>query len=440
MPLRVPLVLLVLGAVLAAQSSRPAAGSDNWPGWRGPLDTGFAPHGDPPTVWSEKKNVRWKCPLPGLGHSTPIVWGDRVFVTTAVAHGDEITPERHEAPGAHDNFPKVKRQTSLVIAIDRKTGKILWERAVHDGYPHEGGHNTGSFASASLATDGEHLIAFFGSRGLYGLGLDGKVRWKADLGRQLTKHAHGEGSSPCLHGDAVAINWDHEGESFVAVYDKHTGRERWRVKRNEVTSWATPIVVEADGKSQLIVAGTGRLRGYDLANGEVIWECGGLAHNVVASPVAADGVVYAASSYEKQAMLAVRLAGAKGDLSVSENLLWVRRRRTPYVPSPLLYGEFLYTLHHYQGVMSRVVAKTGKEATRPWRLPGIRNVYASPVAAAGRIYVTGRNGNTLVLAHEAALRTLALNRLDDRFSASPAIAGGELYLRGERSLYCIAAP
>jgi len=254
----------------------------------------------------------------------------------------------------------------------------------------------------------------------------------------VAKHGHGEGSSPALHGDSLVVNWDHEGPSFLAVLDKRSGKQLWRTPRDEPSSWATPIVVEHAGRSQAIVSGTHRVRGYDLATGEVIWEHGGLSANVVASPVAGEGMVFAGSSYEKQAMLAVRLAGARGDVSGGEQLAWLRDRGTPYVPSPLLSRGSLYFLHHYQGILTRVDAMTGKDRPGAMRLPGIRNVYASPVAAAGRVYVTDLEDLTVVLADSDEPEVLALNRLDDRFSASAALAGTDLVLRGERYLYRIS--
>ncbi|MCZ6834638.1 MAG: PQQ-binding-like beta-propeller repeat protein [Planctomycetota bacterium] len=408
-----------------------------WPQWRGPRGTGVAPNADPPVEWSETKNIRWKIGLPGHGHSTPIVWGDHVFVTAAISVGDAVTPAPDTAPGAHDNSPVTHRRQFVALAIRRSDGEIVWQRTLHEELPHERTHNTGSLASASPVTDGEHLFAFFGSRGLFCLDLDGSLIWQADLGKMQSKHAHGEGASPALYGDMLIVNWDHEGASFVVAFDKSTGERRWTVDRDEVTSWATPIIVVHDGSPQVIVSGSKRLRAYDLATGAIIWECGGLSNNVVASPVSSDGMVYAGSSYEKQTMLAIRLEGAQGDLGMTENLVWMRRRGTPYVPSPLLYDEALYFLHHYQGQLSRVIAKTGEEPLRPQRLSGIRNVYASPVGAAGRIYITDLDGATLVLRHDARPEVLALNQLDDSFSASAALVDGELYLRGESFLYCV---
>ncbi len=422
------------------QDSGSGAGR-NWPQWRGPLGTGVAPHANPPLEWGESKNIRWKTAIPGSGHSTPIVWADRIFLTTAVPFGDALEPRPDNAPGAHDNVLVTRRHRFVVLAVNRRDGKIAWQRKVREGLPHEGGHYTGSYASASPVTDGEHLFAFFGSRGLYCLDLDGEVKWNADFGEMRTKHGHGEGSSPALHGDTVVANWDHEGASFAIAFDKRTGKERWKIARDELTSWATPIVVEQGGKPQVIISGTNRVRAYELATGKVVWECGGLSANVVASPVAADGMVYAASSYDSQAILAIRLDGARGDITGTDHVVWTRSRRTPYVPSPLLYGDSIYFLRHYQGVISRVKAKTGEEPDGPFRLDAIRHVYASPVGAANRIYVTDLYGTTQVLRHggnKGKIETLARNQLDDSFSASAAIVGRELYLRGRRHLYCIA--
>ena len=412
---------------------------DQWPQWRGPLGTGVAPRGNPPVVWSEEKNVRWKIAIPGKGHSTPIIWGDRIFITTAVPIGDALAAQHRHAHGAHDNLPSLHRRKFVVLAVNRRDGTILWQRTLRSERPHEGTHETGSWASNSPVTDGEHLFASFGSAGLYCLDMAGELLWQKDFGDMETLHGHGEGSSPALHGDTLIINWDHQGESFVTALDKRNGKELWKAARDEVTSWATPLVVEHDGKQQVIIAATKRVRSYDLASGDVIWECAGLSQNVVASPVAADGFVYVASSYELQAMLAIRLAAAKGDITNTDAVAWTRDRYTPYVPSPLLYGDRLYYLKHYQGLLTCLQAKTGKTLFGPERLRGIQNVFASLVGAAERVYIVSRNGTTVVIKHGAKLELLARNRLDDSFSASPAIVGNELYLRGERNLYCIAA-
>ncbi len=410
----------------------------NWPQWRGPLATGAAPKANPPLEWSESKNIRWKVPLPGSGHSSPVVWNERVFVMAAIPYGKTVQPKPDSAPGAHDNLPVTHHHRFVVMAFSRKDGKILWQRTVHQELPHEGGHRTGSLVSASPITDGKHVIAFFGSRGLYCLDVDGTPVWNKTFGRMDTKHAHGEGSSPVLYDNTLVVNWDHEGQSFIAAMDKSTGRQLWKKPRDEVTSWATPIVAQQDGRPVVIVSGTLRVRAYDLAGGDVIWECGGLSHNIVASPVANDEMVFAASSYEKRALLAIRLPGAKGDITGTERVAWSRIRSTPYVPSPLLYRGSLYFLRHYQGILTKLDAKTGAGTNGALRLGPIRNVYASPVAAAGRVYITDLDGTTVVVSHDDQPKPLAQNWLNDRFSASMALVDRDLFLRGEKFLYCIS--
>lgn len=400
--------------------------------------TGEAPDAKPPVEWSETKNVRWKTALPGKGHSTPAVWGDHVFVTAAEPFGEKVTPFYSGAPGEHDNDPVSQKHRFMLFCLDRRDGKILWQKTLRETLPKAAGHMTGSLASASPSTDGKHVYAFFGSHGLYCLDFDGNLVWEKDFGEMQSKHGHGEGSTPVLYGDTLAVNWDHESDSFVVALDKNSGAEIWRAVRDEVTSWASPIVYKHEGTPQLIVSGTKRIRGYDLRTGEEIWECGGLSQNVVASPVAADGIVVAGSSYEKKAMLAIKLEGAKGDLTDGDHVLWQRTSRTPYVPSPLLVGDAIYFLSHYQGVLSRLEFRTGEEPTGPFRLGNLRDIYASPVAADGRLYLADRTGVTLVMTDAKEPAFLAANQLDDRLSASPALAGKDLFLRGEKFLYCLA--
>jgi outer membrane protein assembly factor BamB len=410
---------------------------EQWASWRGPLGTGVAPRGTPPLEWSEDKNVRWKTAIPGKGHSTPIVWGDRIFLTTAIPFGETLEIQHEHADGAHNNLDAGRRMKFVVLAVDRRDGAILWQRTVRSDRPHESAHVSGSWASNSAVTDGERLYASFGSSGLYCLDLDGELLWEKDFGNLQILHGHGEGSSPALHKDTVVVNWDHQGQSFVIALDKRTGKQKWKIARDEVTSWSSPLIVEHGGTSQVIIAATKRVRAYDLANGNLIWECGGLSGNVVASPVAADGFVYVANSYNTRAMLAIRLEGAKGDITGTDAVVWTRNRDTPYVPSPVLYDNALCFLKHYQGLLTCVNAKSGETLFGPERLPGIRSVYASLVGAADRIYITDLSGTTSVIKRGNKLELLAQNRLADSFSASAAVVGDELFLRGERSLYCI---
>ncbi|MBI2924510.1 MAG: PQQ-like beta-propeller repeat protein [Verrucomicrobia bacterium] len=433
-------------------AGRSAVALHSWPQWRGPLANGVAPHANPPIEWGENKNIRWKIALPGKGHSSPIVVGDRVFLLAAAPVGEAQKPVFDSAPGVHDSVPVTHRHQYLVLAVSRSDGRVLWRKVVREEWPHEGGHETGSPVSNSPVTDGELLYAFFGSRGLYCLDFDGAVKWQKDLGKMQTLHAHGEGSSPVLYRDTLIVNWDHEGDSSLSAFDKRTGRQLWKVARDEKTSWSTPLVVspremaaspisrgEHEDKPQVIVSATKRVRGYDLATGTQLWECAGLTDNVVSSPVFTRGVLIAGNSYYSQAMLAIRLAGAKGDLSGTTNVAWTLNRLTPYVSSPLLYDDTLYFLRHNQNIISRLDPLTGKPRGEPLRLDGIRDfIFASPVGAAGRIYITGRDGATVVLRHDRSNTPLAVNRLEDSFSASAALVDRELYLRGERFLYCVA--
>jgi len=435
-------LVAVAAAALAAAHASGAADADGfWPQWRGPLATGAAPRSRPPVEWSESRNVRWKAELPGRGASTPIVWGEVVLVTTAVPIEKRLQPRAGApAPSARRN-PNVsapsQAQAFQVIAYGREDGKPRWTRTVREEFPHEGTHQDGSFASSSLVTDGERIYAFFGSRGLYCLDMQGRPVWEKDLGLMSIKLGFGEGASPALHGDRLVVNWDHEGESFIAALDAKSGREVWRVAREEKTTWATPLVVAHEGTTHVVTSATNRVRGYDLATGRLLWEGPGLTSNAIPTPVSGEGMVYLTSGFRGNALLAVKLSAARGDLAETPAIAWRYDQDTPYVPSPLLYEGGLYFLKHNSGILTRLDAATGRKDFTE-RLEGIQNVYASPVGAAGRIYVLDRGGPAAVLEAGRALKALALNTLDDGFDASPAVAGDDLFLRGRRYLYRIA--
>jgi len=438
-------VTLAASLVPAASPEKTLRGDAEryWPQWRGPLLNGVAPHARPPIEWSETKNVRWKVGIPGKGSATPVVWGDRLYVLTAVP-GEKRAPASPPAePSAGGGRPRLSSppdavQKFKVMALRRADGKVLWERVVREELPHEGTHATGTFASASAVTDGERVFAHFGSRGLYALDAGGKVIWEKDLGDMTVKLSFGEGSSPALAGDRLFVQWDHEGESFMVALDRKTGREIWRQKRDEKTSWATPLVVEHAGRPQVVTSATNRVRSYDAATGDLLWETAGMTQNAIPSPVHADGLVILTSGFRGNALLAVKLAEAKGDLAASPAVAWRLDRDTPYVPSPLLYGDELYFLKGNNGLLSALNARTGERLYGPERLEGVPNVYASPVGAAGRIYVAGREGATAVVQRGTAFKVLAVNTLDDGFDASPVAVDGELYLRGQRFLYRIS--
>lgn len=407
-----------------------------WPQWRGPYATGVSKSATPPVEWSETRNVRWKVEVPGRGSASPVVWGDRVYILTAVPVGLTGALSHEPRGGLRDRG----QHQFIVMALNRRDGSIVWQRTASEAVPHEASHqDNGTWASSSAVTDGEHVIAYFESFGLYAYDMDGMLVWQKDLGDKAMRNDFGEGSTPVLHGDRLVIVWDHlGGQSFVVALDKRTGAELWRVDRDEIDTWATPLVVEHDGRAQVIVNGMNRLHSYDLETGEVVWHGEGLTMNPIPSSVAEDGIVIATSGFRGNDLKAIRIADARGDITGTGAILWSLDRDTPYVPSPLLYEGILYLLKTNDGILSTFDAKTGTPHYRLQRLAGVPNIFSSPVGADGRVYITGREGTTLVLRHGPAFEVLAKNQLDDGFDASPALVDGEIYLRGYRSLYCIA--
>ncbi len=451
---------LCLGSNVAWPQVPPQEAQRFWAQWRGPDATGVAPFGDPPLEWGEGKNVRWKVEIPGKGSASPIVWDDRVFVVTAIPSdgtpggatprpgsagatgrsggGDHRQAFGRGGGGGFLSVAPTAAQEFVILALSRDDGSVLWQQTARQEMPHEGAHPNGTWASNSAVTDGVHVYAFFGSRGLYCYDVDGNLKWEKDLGDMTIRLGFGEGASPTLAGDKLIVNWDHEGQSFIVALDKSTGEEIWRRERDELTSWTTPIVVEHDGRHQVITSATNRVRSYDLDTGELIWEGSGVTMNAIPSPVAADGFVYLTSGFMGNALRAIRLDVARGDISRSDAVVWERDRDTPYVPSPLLYGDNLYILKSNSAILSSVDAKTGDVNYGPLRLEGLAEVFASPVGASDRVYIVDRDGNTLVIQNGPELEVLARNSLDDGFDASPAIVGQEIYLRGNRFLYRIS--
>ena len=421
---------------------RQAHSVSHWNQWRGPLGTGVAPNAQPPVEWSNDKNIRWKTKLPGRGHSSPVLGADHVFVTAAIPVGPKLPPRMSGRPGEHDNLPIDSKYQFVVMAVDRHQGTILWQRVVREEVPLEAGHTTGSLATASPVTDGEFVYAYFGAQGVYCLDLQGNLVWERDFGPMHTKHGHGHGASPALYGDSLVVNWDQEDGSFLVVLDKQTGKNLWRLDRQEDTSWSSPIVIvrqDSQGvdRPQIVVCGTNRVYGYDLKSGDILWQCAGMSSNVVATPVYGNDMLYVGSSYEKKILMAINLQGAQGDLTNTKHMAWTRIRGTPYVPSMLLYDDALYFLTHYQNIMTRVDGPSGKDQPGVLRLGELGNIYSSPVAANGHIYVTDLDGTTTVLSHETTPKLVAVNRLDESISASAAIDGDEIFLRGDDHLFCI---
>ncbi len=420
---------------IAVGSAHGESPEDYWPTWRGPNFNGVATNGNPPITWSETNNIKWKVKMPDSGECTPVVWGNKIFIQTAVPLGQEHGEETE---------PSLVRNVTVpwrfgILCLDRETGETLWERIVREEVPHEGHHVFTSFSSYSPVTDGNHVWASFGSRGLHCYDLDGNHQWSTDLVKLRAFKAMGEGGSPALAGDNIVVLQDHEGDSKISAFNKHTGELSWETDRDEGTTWATPLVVTVNGSQQIIATGARFVRGYDATTGEVIWKCAVQLETsgAIASPVAGFGKVFTTSGDHRSILKAIQL-GLTGDVTDLNAVAWQDAEGAPYVSTPLLYDENIYFVQGNRASLSCYKADTGTPVYLAQRLEGMKDVFASPVGAAGRIYIADRRGNVLVMKHGDTFEVLATNTLDDAFDASPVIVGDELYLKGEGYLYCIA--
>ncbi|MEM6979954.1 MAG: PQQ-binding-like beta-propeller repeat protein [Planctomycetota bacterium] len=413
---------LLIGLTLAFMS--PWLSAESWPHWRGPTGNGVAPESTPPTTWSATNNVKWKLPIPGSGSGSPIVWEDRVFVVTAVPTGR-----------GRGRLPELE---FLTIAVDRRSGKELWRRTATIASPQRGTHSTNGFASASPCTDGKRVYAHFGSQGLYAYTLNGEPVWKRDdLGTMITRNDFGEGSSPVIAEDQLLVPWDHEGSSFLYAFDTQTGRMNWKTPRDEPTCWATPLVIPGnDGQLQVIMNGENQARAYDLETGRELWRCGGQTARPVATPVHRDGLVFIGSGFRGSFLGAFRLDG-RGDIQGTNSVAWSVYRDTPDIASPLLSDNRLYFYKAKTGLLTCLNADTGQPYFQTVRMPDIRTTYASPVAAGGHVYLTGRGGTTVVIRDATNVDVISVNSVGEGVDATPAIADDQLFIRGARHLFCI---
>ncbi|MEO1365603.1 MAG: PQQ-binding-like beta-propeller repeat protein [Acidobacteriota bacterium] len=445
---RLASILCVLGLWLGASSSL-IAEPQPWPHWRGPHWNGTQVDANPPIHFSEEKNVRFKVDVPGEGLASPILYDGVVYLLSAeaadaeaLAESQKVAQERAEK---NEWPPAVKpvAQRFLVLAYDAETGRELWRRVASEHVPHETHYLDASWASATPATDGERLYAHFGSNGTYAYTLDGELLWQVDLGNMETRNGFGEGTSPVIWGDSLLIAWDHEGESALVALDRRTGEELWRTARpEERSSWATPLVVDPDGEGdmapQIVLPGTARSRGYDAATGKELWSLCGMTMLSIPTPVARGSVVYLMSGFRGTVLQAIDLQKAKGALEESPAVVFTHDRHTPYVPSPVLIDDNLCFLKHTRGGISCLDAATGAVRYTEKRLPGINNVYGSPVAAAGHIYVFDKDGSATVIKDGPTFEVVAENQLDEPVDSTPAIYGDSLYVRSRHHLYRFA--
>ncbi|MEE8129200.1 MAG: PQQ-binding-like beta-propeller repeat protein [Vicinamibacterales bacterium] len=426
---------LAVVLALAAPGWVSVSTAQDWPSWRGPANDGMA-RGDAPVTWDENTDVKWKVDLPGRGQSSPVVWGNQIFVTTAIQIGPQPARSGGRRRSPHGDTGPQAAHRFVILSIDRTTGEVLWERTATEATPQEGFHpQYGSFASNSPVTDGEHVFAYFGSRGLYCYDLDGQLIWQKDLGPMRRFLQFGEGTPLVLHDDRLIVKADHEGDSFIVALDKATGAELWRTARDEVTSWSPPLVVEHDGLRQVIVAATGKVRSYDYDTGAVIWEVRGLGRNQIPAPVHQDDLVFVMSGFIAPNLMAIRLGG-QGDLTGSDAIVWTNTRANAYTPSPVLFDGQLYVLTD-SGVLTNFDATTGHMHYRQ-RLPGPSNFKASPIGVNGKLYLASEEGRVFVVTMGPEFALLATNTLEDQtFIATPAIVDGEVFLRSQAALYCI---
>ncbi len=435
--------------LLLLSSIASLAFAQNWPSFRGPNASGTADGQNPPVSWDAPKNVniRWKTPIPGLAHSSPVVWGDRVFVTTAVSSN----PKSDFRPGAHDVFEGLKdtsRHAWKVYCLDKNTGRILWERTAHEGVPRGKRHATSSHANPTPATDGKHLVAFFGSEGLYAYDLDGKLLWKQDLG---VLHAGGYfdpdddwgvASSPIIYRHLVIVQCDIQKNSFLAAFDLRDGKQVWRTSRDELPSFATPTVYSGKGRVEL-VTNARSIRGYDPLTGKELWKLANNAEYAIATPIVGRDLIVINDSYPSQPLYAIR-PGAVGDISLkdgavsNDHVAWSKKRGGQWLgQTPLLYGDLLYT-GSSNGILACYDPKAGERIYHQRLKAG--GFTASPVAADGRLYFTSEDGEVFVVKAGPKYELLSTNPLGEIVFATPAISGGMIFIRGQNHLYAIGEP
>lgn len=412
--------LLSLTSLCRAQAPD-AAQMKNWGRWRGPMLDGSSPVANPPTEWSATKNVKWKVAVPGKGSASPIVWENKIFILSAVPQGAEGASTPHEF---------------TVFCFDRTKGDLLWKHVAVTDTPHEDGHPTNTFASGSPVTDGKFLYVSFGSYGIFKYDLDGKQIWKKDLGDMKTRNAFGEGASPTLVGDRLIVMWDHEAGSKIFCLSTADGSILWEKPRDEITTWATATVVEFDGRQQVLTNGKNRVRSYDLLTGEVIWECGGQVSNPIPSPVVQNNIAIVMTGYQGNAVYAVPLS-AKGDVTDTSGIAWSRKDAGPYISSPVLYEGQLYWTKERQAVLYVANAVTGEKLVDGQRMNGLGTLYSSLVAAAGKVYVSDRDGKTQVLKHGPKYEVMSTNDVGEPIDASLALVDNQIFLRGAAHLFCI---
>jgi outer membrane protein assembly factor BamB len=428
------------------------AHAQNWPSFRGANASGVADGKPAPVTWDATKgtNILWKTPIPGLAHSSPVVWGNKIFVTTAISSkGGEYF--RAGLYGDVDSDKDTSKHTWKVYAINKLTGKILWERVACEGVPKIKRHIKSTHANSTPATDGKHVVAFFGSEGLYCYDEDGKLLWKQDLGVLDSgwfydpDYQWGTASSPIIYKNMVILQCDVQKGSFIAAYDIKDGKQVWKTPREEIPSWGTPTIYEGKTRVELITNATRAARGYDPMTGKELWRLSGNPEVTATTPVAGHDLIFICNSYRpNQPIYAIR-AGASGDISLkdgvtsNEYVAWSMQRGGTYMPTPIIYGDYLYTCANH-GVLTCYNARSGERVYQQ-RIGDKGGSYsASPVAADGKVYLSSEDGEVFVVKAGPKYELLATNNMGEVLMATPAISDGMIFVRGQHNLFAIAEP
>jgi outer membrane protein assembly factor BamB len=421
-------------------------GDSNWPQWRGPGASGVSSEKNLPIEWSESKNVQWKTEIPGRGHSSPIIWGNKVFLTTSiegpvVAGAKAVTHIRRGQVYVHpDSVGGDHSYTIKILCLDRDSGKILWQKIAYEGPVYDDRHRKNTFASATPVTDGKYVWTLFDAEGVYCYDFDGKLVWKASLGK-FAKMGMGNGMSPVLYENLLILQCDQEdggSGSFITALDKLTGKEVWRVPRTQRKTWATPVLVRTAQRVELIASGAESTVSYDPATGKELWRSEGVISHAIPSAVTGHGMVFVSggSSGQPKLAIAIRLGGT-GDLKGTPYVVWKYNKGTAYVPSPILYGDYLYLMTD-SGILTCLDAKTGEVKYEGGRVPVPATFTSSPVAFDGKILLTSEDGDTFIIKAGPGYEVLRTNSLGEPVFASIAISAGKLFIRGAKHLYCIA--
>jgi outer membrane protein assembly factor BamB len=434
-----PALCGLLFAALAIQAEPPNIPKDAWPGWRGPAGNGLSTLTGLPSSWDAARNVAWKTPVEGRGHSSPVVWGKRIFLTTDIE--GEVLPgagavkhKLNNEPFVHpDSVGADKKHTLKVLCLDADSGKQLWERTAYEGAVFDGTHRFNTFASPTAVTDGKFVYAYFESQGLYKYDFEGKLLWKMSLGGIATLGV-GTGVSPVLFEDKIIILADQDnGEnSFIAAVSTADGKIAWKDTREATLTWMTPVLIEVAGRTQLITAGTENVIAYDPRSGKEIWKTEGLENNVVHTPVFGNGMVIVSSGYPGKKVIGLRLEPKAGE----DRVAWRYAKGVGYITSPILYGDYLYLMTD-SGLLTCLDARTGEVKYEAKRFPKPGQFSGAPVAIDGKLMITSRDGDTYVVKAGPVHEILGTNSLGENVFASLALAGDSIYIRAEKNLYRI---